>query len=74
MSLLCIFGQDIVYKSGLSLDENVQTCDAFILFNGPLRSFEHGELKEIPSLAVNPKTRGTKTKSLLKQIEFFFTT
>ena len=51
VSLLCIFSQG----SGLPLDENVQTCDAFILFNGPLRSFKHGVLKEIPSLAVNPR-------------------
>ena len=26
------------------MDENVQTCDVFILFNGPLRSFKHGVL------------------------------
>ena len=73
MSLLCIFSQDIGYKSGLSLNENVQTCDAFILFNGPLRSFKHGVLQEIPSLAVNPrraeqrrKARRSKTSSFLQ--------
>ena len=61
MSLFCIFSQDIRYKSGLSLDECVQTCDAFILLNGPLKSFKHGVLKEIPSARSQPKTPGSKT-------------
>ena len=39
---LCIFSQGIGYRSGLSLDEYVQTCsDASILMNGPLKSFKH---------------------------------
>ena len=45
------------------MDENVQTCDAFILFNGPLRSFKHGVLKEIPSLAVNPRRAEQRRKA-----------
>ena len=35
---LCIFSQDVGYKSDLSLDEHVQICrGAFILLNGPFR-------------------------------------
>ena len=43
------------------MDQNVQTCDAFILLNGPLMSFKHGVLKEIPSARSQPKTPATKT-------------
>ena len=68
------FLQDIRYKSGLSLDENVQTCDAFILFNGPLRSFKHGVLKEIPSLAVNPRRAEHRRKACQSKSSSFFTT
>ena len=71
MSLLCIFSQDIRYKSGLFLDENVQTCDASILFNDPLRSFKHGELKEIPSLAVNPRRAEQRRKALTNRVLFY---
>ena len=45
------------------MDENVQTSDVFILFNGPLRSFKHGVLKEIPSLAVNPRRAEQRRKA-----------
>ena len=57
------FSQGIGYKSGLSLNENVQYCDAFILLNGPLRSFKRGVLKEIPSLAVNPRRAEQRRKA-----------
>ena len=69
---MCIFSRDIGYKSGLSLDECVQTCDAFILLNGPLKSFKHGVLKEIPSAGSQPKTPGTKTMEsvLHKELEY----
>ena len=66
---LCIFSRDIGYKSGLSLDEYVQTCDAFILLNGSLKSFKHGVLKEIPSARSQPKTPATKTMVLVLQKE-----
>ena len=42
------------------MDQNVQTCDAFILLNGPLMSFKHGVLKKIPSARSQPKTPATK--------------
>ena len=33
---ICVISRKIlVIKKGLSLDEYVQTCDAFILLNGP---------------------------------------
>ena len=54
------------------MDEYVQTCDAFILLNGPLMSFKHGVLKEIPSAHSQPKTPGTKTmvSVLHKELEY----
>ena len=58
---MSIFSRDIGYKSGLTLDKYVQTCDTFISLNGPLKSFKHGVLKEIPSARSQPKTPGTKT-------------
>ena len=37
----CVISRKIlVIKKGLSLDEYVQTCDAFILLNGSLRRFK----------------------------------
>ena len=66
-----IFSKDIGYKSSLSLDEYVETCDPFILLNGPLRSFEHGVLKEIPLLAVNPRRAEQRQKAYQSKLSSF---
>ena len=42
------------------------------MLNGPLKSFKHGVLKEIPSAGSQPKTPGTKTmvSVLHKELEY----
>ena len=79
---LCIFSQGIDCKSGLPLDEFVQTCDAFILLNNshleivPETQWAFKELEtwsmEIPSLAVNTRWAEEKREACQSKLSFFY--
>jgi len=79
---LCIFSQGIDCKSGLPLDEFVQTCDAFILLNNshleivpetqwPVKELETWSTKGNSFTCSQYKMSRRKMRSLSKQIEFF---